>query len=55
MSQLLVEMTQDEVTAAIKTWVETPANFNPPVQHQMNPTIPPAQQANGQMVVTLNF
>ena len=53
--QLQLVMAPGDLIAALQTWVQTPANFNPPVQHQLDATVQPQILTNGTVVLNLNF
>ena len=55
MSVLNLTLSPADVIAALQEWVQTPANFVPPVQHEMNAAIPPVFGPGvGQITVNLN-
>jgi hypothetical protein len=48
-------MQPSDLIAALQAYVNNPANFTPPVQHQLDAAVQPQILANGQVTLDLNF
>jgi hypothetical protein len=53
--QLQLIMAPSDLIAALQAYVQNPANFTPPVQHQLDGTVQPQILANGSVTLNLNF
>ena len=53
--QLQLILDPADLIAAFQAYVQNPANFNPPVQHQLDAAVQPQILANGTVTLDLNF